>query len=163
MPGRPKPTHLKAIAGNPGGRPLNDKEPIPPGNLTEAPGHVVLDEVEAAELEWILSTAPPGLLRRFDAFLAVAFAQHASIRTEAREAIRARVGDDGEKLSRLLTLAKKGGFYTNPLLSIFNSQTNMMLSIAKEIGVGPAARTRIKIEEEQPKSPWAEYSRKPRA
>ncbi len=38
MAGRkPKPTHLKAISGNPGGRPLNDAEPQPEPGIPDKP------------------------------------------------------------------------------------------------------------------------------
>ncbi|MGH7717148.1 MAG: phage terminase small subunit P27 family, partial [Vulcanimicrobiaceae bacterium] len=38
MAGRkPKPTHLKLVAGNPGKRPPNENEPQPEGDLEDAP------------------------------------------------------------------------------------------------------------------------------
>lgn len=37
---KPKPTHLKLVAGNPGRRPLNDQEPTPARTRPSAPAHV---------------------------------------------------------------------------------------------------------------------------
>ena len=35
---KPKPTALKVLEGNPGKRPLNDREPVPPKATLEMPG-----------------------------------------------------------------------------------------------------------------------------
>jgi phage terminase small subunit len=160
MTGRPKPTHLKAITGNPGGRPLNDREPIPPGNLENIPEHVEFDEFELKEFSWILETAPPGLLRRYDAWLALAFCQHASIRNEARGHIRAATGPDGADRTKLVIKSTNGNVLPNPLLHIFNAQTRLMTGMASDMGIGPAARARLTIQDEQPESPWAKYAKK---
>lgn len=36
----PKPTHIKLVEGNPGRRPLNDKEPKPPRGIPKCPPHL---------------------------------------------------------------------------------------------------------------------------
>jgi hypothetical protein len=46
---RPEPSSLKLLKGNPGKRPLNEREPKPPAGAPEAPAH--LDE--EARREWI--------------------------------------------------------------------------------------------------------------
>ena len=35
---KPKPTALKVLEGNPGKRPLNDREPVPPKGRAQMPG-----------------------------------------------------------------------------------------------------------------------------
>lgn len=63
---RPKPTHLKAIAGNPGKRPLNTAEPPSPPLLG------MPDDLDPAlRVAWttIVRLAPPGVLREADELL----------------------------------------------------------------------------------------------
>ena len=56
----PKPTAIKALTGNPGKRPLNHQEPIPPGVIGDPPEHLS----DGAKAAWRLAVecAPPGLL-----------------------------------------------------------------------------------------------------
>src|SRR5687768_711635 len=50
---KPKPTILKVLDGNPGKRPLNDREPQPPGGMPDRP-----DWLDAeAQAEWGRVTA----------------------------------------------------------------------------------------------------------
>jgi hypothetical protein len=61
---RPKPTHLKLIAGNPGKRRLNDAEPQPEGNLFEPPDW--LDAEHRDLWSYAIANAPAGMLKRLD-------------------------------------------------------------------------------------------------
>ena len=45
---KPKPTKLKLLEGNPGRRPINDKEPKPKERLPQCPTHLS----EEAKREW---------------------------------------------------------------------------------------------------------------
>ncbi len=49
---KPKPTYLKLITGNPGGRPLNVDEPEPEGDLRDPPARC-----RGAELRYGLAVA----------------------------------------------------------------------------------------------------------
>ena len=71
---KPKPTLIRQLEGNPGKRPLNDREPIPPSGVPECPD--ILDDDGRAE--WFRTAAvlsEMGLLSKADRSALVAQAQ----------------------------------------------------------------------------------------
>src|SRR5689334_21335255 len=62
--GRPRPTQLTLIDGNPGKRPLNRREPQPVGDLPQPPR--TLNAAQRHIWRRTLKDVPPGLLRRLD-------------------------------------------------------------------------------------------------
>jgi P27 family predicted phage terminase small subunit len=140
MKGRkPKPTHLKLVAGNPGKRPLNEAEPKPKGNLNDPPGWFS-DEQRAIWL-YAIEHAPPGLLKRLDASVLVVWVVAAEIHQRAALLCR----------DELTTVTpEKGVVIQSPHLSIVNRQATIMMRAAAELGFTPASRSRVRVGEDAP-------------
>ena len=146
MAGKPKPTHLKVITGNPGKRPLNKREPIPSENLSSAPEWMT----ESQQLGWkyAIDNAPKGLLKSLDKSTLTAWVLAEDIHRQAAEML-AKEG--------LLTAAPNTGLLIqSPYLPIVNKQAVIMMKAASELGFNPTARSRIVIAEETVgDDPWA--------
>ena len=59
---KPVPTHLKVIRGNPGKRALNRNEPVPVGDLVDAPDWMT--DTQKAGWKYAIDNAPLGLLKK---------------------------------------------------------------------------------------------------
>lgn len=130
---KPKPTHLKEVAGNPGKRPLNRNEPQPVGELFEPPG----DLPEKARPFWTqaIADAPPGLLRRLDLRVMTVWAVAAWQHAEAAGLVAAE--------GALITVGKSKARLQHPAMAIMNRQAQIMLRAAAEMGFTPSARSRV--------------------
>lgn len=134
---KPKPTHLKILAGNPGKRPLPQNEPKPVGDLKEAPDW--FSESQRAGWEYVIKHAPKGLLKRLDrSVLAVWVVAEDLHRTAA---IKVAEGN-------LVSWTLKGGEVQSPYVAILNNQARIMLKAASDLGFSPAARPRIEVGDE---------------
>lgn len=145
---KPKPTALKVLEGNPGRRPLNDKEPQPEKRAPKCPPWL---EPEAKK-EWkriakILESM--GILTQVDM---TAFAGYCQAYARWKEA--------EEFLSKHGTIFKTPSGYIQqvPHVSIAQTYLKVMKDFCSEFGLTPAARSRIKVDvEEQAKDdPMAE-------
>jgi P27 family predicted phage terminase small subunit len=130
---KPKPTHLKAITGNPGKRPLNRDEPRPEIAVPECPPELS----PAAQREWQrlvgeLSTLQ--LLTNLDRAALAAYCGAYALWAEATEAIH--------KFGAMVK-SPSGYPIQSPYVSIANRQTELMLRISAEFGFTPASRGRI--------------------
>ena len=137
MAGRkPKPTHLKLIAGNPGKRPLNRKEPRPKGALFAPPD----DLPEAARPFWahVIASAPAGLLYQLDLGVVKVYVVAAWLHADAVRKVAA---------STLLARTPNGSLQQNPFLPIVNRQALIMLKAAAEMGFTPSSRSRVQMPE----------------
>ncbi|HEY4364202.1 MAG TPA: phage terminase small subunit P27 family [Bryobacteraceae bacterium] len=134
MMGRPPtPSALKILAGNPGRRPINDREPKLEIKAPACPEH--LDDV--ARREW--DRVVPILLRM-------------RVLTEADEIalgnmcmVYATLIDAQNKLksSGLLYKTQSGYVQANPLLAVVNKCIYIISKIQSEFGLTPAARVRL--------------------
>lgn len=130
---KPKPTGVKIYQGNPGKRPYNPNEPMPPVELPECPA--VLSD--SAREEW---NRVVGVLARFNMLTALdraalaAYCESYAMWTEAVTAIR-----------RYGTIVKSPTGYPiqSPYVAIANRQAEIMVRIASEFGFTPASRSRI--------------------
>lgn len=152
MPGGrpPKPTALKKIEGNPGRRPLNDAEPQFLSLVAdEPPGW--LDEI--GREHWLYHApllAKAGVLTEADASLLAAAAEQWSVYRRASAATKGKtnrtlVGFNrfGERVPRI-----EVGIARNALMAY--------LALMREFGVGPASRSKVKVEKPQEKDEFAE-------
>jgi phage terminase small subunit len=83
---KPKPTHLKAITGNPGKRPLNQNEPRPEIAVPPCPPELS----PAAQREWhrlVGDLAALNLMTNFDRAVLAAYCGAYALWAEATEAI----------------------------------------------------------------------------
>ena len=139
---KPKPTALKILEGNPGKRPLNDKEPKPEKKAPRCPSWL---EPEAKK-EWrrmskILEEL--GVLTEVDM---TAFAGYCQAYSRWKEA--------EEFLSKHGTIFKTPSGYIQqvPQVSIAQTYLKVMKDFCSEFGLTPAARSRIRVDVEQEKS-----------
>ena len=143
---KPKPTALKVMQGNPGKRALNAQEPKPPSDLPECPPHLSAE----ARAEWDRLAATlhgMGVLTQVDRTLLAAYCQAWGRWVEAER-----------KLAETPTLLRtpSGHVQPSPWLSIANKQLELMAKFMAELGLTPAARTRIAAFSPRPPPPWAE-------
>lgn len=127
---------MKKLAGNPGRRPLNKKEPAPPPGLPKCPEH--LDAT--AKAEWtrmVKELHECGLITVLDRGALAAYCQAWARWIEA----------EGElKKEGMIVYTEKGFPCQSPWLSIANEAIRQMKSMMTEFGLTPASRSRINVE-----------------
>ncbi|MBR5010719.1 MAG: phage terminase small subunit P27 family [Clostridia bacterium] len=128
---KPKPTALKKLEGNPGKRPLNELEPVPPNVSIHCPQYLLPD----ARREW-KRLAPVliqmGLLTAADVIPFAAYCTAFARWKEAEEEItkHGSIYKDGE-----------GRIRPNPYIAIANQQLREIKSLAAEFGLTPSNRS----------------------
>ena len=130
---KPKPTHLKAITGNPGKHPLNYDEPRPEVAVPHCPPELSV----AAQREWhrlVGELATLRLVTNLDRAALAAYCGAYALWAEATEAI--------QKYGAMVK-SPTGFPIQSPYVSIANRQAEIMLRIASEFGFTPASRGRI--------------------
>lgn len=130
---KPKPTALKILEGNPGKRPINENEPIPPKGTVKCPTWL---EPEAKK-EWkrlAPSLEAMGVLTQVDL---TAFAGYCQAYARWREA--------EEFLTQHGSIFKTPSGYVQqvPQVSIAQQNLKIMQSFCAEFGLTPATRARI--------------------
>jgi P27 family predicted phage terminase small subunit len=135
MPNPPVPTYLKLLNGNPGKRPINQDEPQPKGNLSDAPDW--LSDGQKEIWEYAIQNAPVGLLKMLDQSILEAWVVAKSMHQYANT----KVQKHGQ-----LVKTPNGNWIQNPYLSILNKQAIIMMKAVNEMGFSPASRTRVKVE-----------------
>ena len=130
---KPKPTALKILEGNPGKRPLNKYEPVPPDEQIECPSWL---EPEAQK-EWerlAPSLETMGILTTVDIS---AFAGYCQAFARWREA--------EEFISQHGSIFQTPSGYVQqvPQVSIAQQNLKIMQSFCSEFGLTPATRARI--------------------
>ena len=128
---KPKPTALKRLEGNPGKRPLNELEPVPPSGTIRCPHHLLPE----ARKEWrrlapILTQM--GLLTPADAvpFEAYCTAYARWLEAQAEITRHGSIYKDNE-----------GRIRPNPYIAIANQQLREIRSFAAEFGLTPSNRS----------------------
>jgi P27 family predicted phage terminase small subunit len=135
---KPKPVHLKLLAGNPGKCPINRRSPVPPGELFEAPDW--LSETQRASWAYAIAHSPRGLLRMLDHSALMVWVVAEDLHRQAL----AEVGKLG-----LVVETKLGNPIQNPYLPILNRQAAIMLKAASELGFTPSSRSRVTTDNDQ--------------
>lgn len=152
---KPKPTHLKVIAGNPGKRPLNPLEPIPARNLPSPPSELNGD----ARVEWGRVSEElyrMGLLTGVDRAALAAYCQAYGRWVQAERTI-AEMAKKDALTGGLLVKTTNGNAIQNPLVGIANKAMADMMRYAAEFGMTPSARSRIHAEAPQEQDPADSY------
>ena len=134
---KPKPTALKVLEGNPGGRPLNPNEPSPGKKAPRCPGWLE----DEAKKEWkrmgkILEQM--GLLTEMDM---AAFAGYCQAYARWKEA--------EEFITQHGTIVKTPSGYWQqvPQVSIAQTYLKIMNRFAEQFGLTPSSRSRIIAED----------------
>ena len=137
----PKPTHLKLITGNPGGRALNKHEPKPRPRIPSPPAELYDDaKVEWRRISRILYRL--GLLTELDRAALAAYCQAWGRWITAERAL-AEMAKRDQLTSALMIKTGKGYAIQNPLVGTANKAMIAMMRAASEFGMTPAARSRI--------------------
>mgnify|MGYP003652841120 CR=1 FL=1 len=152
---KPKPTAVKRLAGNPGKRKLNKREPItkvspdafdlPPSELAHDP---------TALKEW--SRLAPMLkqarqITDSDRSALIAVCLEWSTYLQAIDEVRK---------STMLILTQNGYPIMNPYLTIASKALAGCYKLWPELGLTPSSRSRIQVlPDEQESDPWAEFDR----
>ena len=130
---KPKPTALKLLEGNPGKRPINEHEPVPPKGTVKCPTWL---EPEAKK-EWTRlapSLEAMGVLTQADL---TAFAGYCQAYARWKEA--------EEFISQHGSIFQTPSGYVQqvPQVSIAQQNLKIMQSFCSEFGLTPATRARI--------------------
>jgi P27 family predicted phage terminase small subunit len=131
---KPLPTEVKRVRGNPGKRPLNDREPQPRRVVPRCPDF--LDE--DAKREWRRVTRlleRNGIVTELDGPTLMAFCQAFS-----RWAVAER---NLQKYGTVILSPDKNFPIQSPYLSIANMAMEQMVKIATEFGMTPSSRSRV--------------------
>jgi len=136
---KPKPTVLKLLAGNPGKRKQNKREPKMKGGKISPPSWLG----RAAKLEWtrVLKVAPLGLLTQGDRQLFAQYCQN-SARIAELEKI---VTDNGYTF-----VTDKGYVVQRPEIAILRNLQQLQVRICAELGLSPSSRSRIELAPDAP-------------
>ncbi len=136
----PKPTALKALAGNPGKRSLNRREPQPKPGLPRCPAQLS----EEAKREWkriSKELATLGLLTRLDRAALAAYCQAWGRWLEAEERLRQH---------GVIVKSPNGFPVQSPYLAVANKAMAQMSKLLVEFGLSPSSRSRIQSPTDDP-------------
>jgi len=138
--GRPaKPTALKELAGNPGKRALNAREPQPRTKRPKMPTHLT----EAAQIEWrrvVRELSAMKLLTSADADALAMYCSTYDIWVKSS----AELQKNG-----MIEYTEKGYPLMSPHITIINQCLRTMKQLLTEFGMTPASRSRIQVPEEK--------------
>jgi P27 family predicted phage terminase small subunit len=139
--GRPKPTALRVIQGNPGKRALPKKEPKFKPALPSPPSHLNAP----AKREWgrvAKELFDMGMLTSVDRGALAAYCQAYGRWVQAENAL-AKLGKDDELSGGLMIKTSNGNAIQNPIVGIANVAARDMVKFSIEFGMTPAARSRV--------------------
>jgi len=131
----PKPTALKKLAGNPGKRKLNDKEPKPKTKKPPCPAHIRGE----ARKEWNRMSKQLfelGLLTGVDRAALAAYCVAYGRWVEAETQV-STVG--------MIIETVNGNLVQNPYLSVANRAMEQMWKISGSFGMTPSSRSRMQV------------------
>lgn len=145
----PTPTALRLLRGNPGKRPLNDREPKPKRGLPAMPAHVKADD--EARREWqrmgkrLLAL---GLLTEIDRAAMAAYCVAWSRWVKAEEIVR----EWG-----LLVSGPHGSHARNPALKVAADAMALMLRVLPQFGMTPSSRSRLHVDAAQEEDSFDQF------
>jgi P27 family predicted phage terminase small subunit len=163
---RPKPTHLKVVAGNPGRRPLNPKEPKPAREIPSCPAHLS-DTSKVAWGRLCVLLDRMGVLTEADTLALERLCDCYAEILECRELI----ARDGRTYSSVTTRTTseegeettveevKSLLKANPAVAMLGDADRRFKSYLVEFGLTPAARTKVQAKEDDgdKKDPLREF------
>lgn len=141
---KPKPTALRLVEGNLSRRPFNRNEPKPPTAMSTCPSH--LSPTAKAEWKRLARTLnETGLLTGIDRAALATYCQAYGRWVEAER-----------KLSETPPLLKTPAGYVqaSPWIAIANKQIELMTRLMAELGLSPAARSRLSVHLPNGPKPW---------
>ncbi len=132
---KPKPTALKVLAGNPGKRKLNDREPKPRAVIPKCP-KILQGEARSEWRRIAKKLHALGLLTEIDG---------AALTTYCLT--WARLVDAEEKLRQhgTIIISPNGFPVQSPYLSIATKATEQLVRVLVEFGMTPSSRARVQV------------------
>jgi len=143
---KPKPTAVKVLSGNPGKRPLNDREPSLVPHLPRCPHHLTAE----ARKEWhrvVRELYDVGVLTVADRAVLAAYCQCYARWVEAEGMIEA----EGS-----IQTNPKGYMVKSPWVEIAHQSLTQMRAYMVELGMTPSSRSRVKAVDQKDKPTLAE-------
>lgn len=134
-----KPTAIKVMEGNPGRRPLNDREPTPWPGAPEMPAYLDRE----ARREWkrlVPILLGMRVLTEADGIALANLCFSYSLMVEAQKLMQEKAAAGK---SALLVETPNGYAIQSPLLGIVNKQMQIISKQLSEFGLTPASRSRI--------------------
>lgn len=138
----PKPTALKELAGNPGGRPLNRNEPKPRVTIPSCPGWLTAEGKREYKRHAKMLVGLR-VMTEADRMALAAFANEYAKWREAEDQVTV--------LGAVLISEKTGAPYLNPWQNIASNHFKNMVKLMGEFGLTPASRSRIEAQPEEEK------------
>jgi P27 family predicted phage terminase small subunit len=133
---KPKPTLLKTLEGNPGKRPLNDREPVPPDGIPDCPDFLTSE----ARAEWFRTAKvlkEMRLLTLADRSALAAYCTAYGRWVEAEQQV--------QKYGTIVKSPNKGFPMKSPYLTVADQALESMRKLMVEFGLTPSSRSRIKV------------------
>jgi P27 family predicted phage terminase small subunit len=130
----PKPAYLKLLAGNPGKRKINRREPRPAPGQPSIPSWLS----GAAKSEWrrVWKAVPPGLITKLDRYVFAQYCQNVARMAEL-EKILTEVG--------YTFVTDKGYVVQRPELGMLKGLQSLTTRLCGELGLTPSSRGRIEL------------------
>lgn len=152
---KPKPTALKVLDGNPGRRPINEKEPKPKKvNKLPAPPRYFGKYGKSAWNKYGAILIKMGLLSKADMIAFEALCHSYELYYKASSQLNRLDPDD--TATGILIKGDNGIFYPNPLMNIARQQLEMFRKLLVEFGMTPSSRSRLQVEGEDTPEEWLE-------
>ena len=137
MKGRkPKPTLMRELEGNPGKRPINDREPRAPAGIPDCPDFLD-DEAKAEWFRIVPVLMEMGLLSRADRSALAAYCMAYSRWVRAEGLVR--------KFGEIVKSPEKGFPMKSPYLTVADQALETMRKLMVEFGLTPSSRSRIRV------------------
>lgn len=133
---QPKPTALKRLEGNPGNRPLNEREVRPVGQLQKPP---IITGPAAEEWDRVVSSMPPGFYTPADAPVLANYCIAWVLYRNALSIIAKTPKEGGGMEAK----GSQGQTIAHPQLAVVRGFSELILKAADRLGMSPAARTRL--------------------
>ena len=134
---KPKPTKLKELAGNPGGRPLNTGEPqVPVPDRTPYVPRFLNDDGKREWRRIVGLLMDLGLYTDLDR---AALAMYCQAYGRWVQVERELAKED------LILTGAEGGLYQNPKLHVANKAWEQQRKILAEFGLTPSSRSRLQL------------------
>lgn len=132
------PTAIKRLRGNPGKRPLNEREARPGARVPPAPRWLSAGaKREYRRLGKLLLGV--GLMTEIDGVALGMLCESLAMYDQAKKVL-------GEQQLGLIVVSDKGNTYQHPAVGLMNSARADVLRWAREFGMTPSARSRIAVD-----------------
>ena len=135
--GKPTPTVLKILRGNPGKRTINRDEPRPEPIAPDVPPELT-DPVAIGE--WRTTIVPAIAIRQVtaaDRLMAISYCElWATWRSQLA---------DAAKHAHVVAVGKDGRPTQNPARNAANKTLTLLLRVASDLGFSPASRSRVRV------------------